>query len=90
MLALAGQIGLEPWGYTLSELTTMADGRQEERWWHTTSIVATLLNMYRKKGDLVDPIDLHPFYRREKRGLTLTDNFSAIEAAFCGLIPKES
>jgi hypothetical protein len=46
----------------------MADGRGRERWEHTSSILAVLINVNRGKGDrAVKPSELNPYTARKKK-----------------------
>lgn len=51
----------------------MREGKDREMWWHTASIVATLMNANRKKGTrLKSPGDIHPYEMADRKRRTKT------------------
>lgn len=51
----------------------MADGAIGERWNHTASLAATIINhAFGKKGPPVKPQSIHPHFRRARRIVRLS------------------
>jgi len=60
---LAGEVGIEPWSFTLAELFEMATGHSFAQWHHTAAIQATLANTVRDAKRRRSPFyarDFHP------------------------------
>lgn len=50
----------------------MADAAERAQWWHTASLMSSVVNLMRgKHSKFVSPKDLHPLERREEVDLVV-------------------
>ena len=75
-------MGGEPWGYTMRELNTMAEARQEAEWERASWIMYVIAsfsfgNEEKYKPEDFNPIELAKKQKKEKR-MTLDEVFSPL------------
>lgn len=64
-------MGIDIGPYTLRELIRMVEVKQTERWDHTASVCATILNARQGVEKFTDPMDLNPYRKRVlKKGVS--------------------
>jgi hypothetical protein len=74
---MAGTVGVSPWSYTWGELSLMAEGKDEAEWWHTATLVSTMLGMVGVKRSAEE---LNPYVAARNRRKSLQPELQAAVA----------